>query len=79
MPTATITSKGQVTVPAEVRRRLRLRTGDVLDFEITPEGEVRLQAARNDVRELEGILRAPKRRPVSLQAMRRAISRRGPT
>jgi antitoxin PrlF len=77
MPTATITSKGQVTVPAEVRRRLRLASGDQLDFEITPSGEVRVQPSRSDIRDLAGILRNPKRRPVSLQAMERAVLRRG--
>ena len=30
---ATLTSKGQVTIPAAIRHRLRLRTGQVLDFD----------------------------------------------
>lgn len=30
---ATITSKGQITIPIQVRRRLNLRPGDVLDFD----------------------------------------------
>jgi len=77
MPTATMTSKGQVTVPVEVRRRLRLSSGDRLDFEIGPSGEVRVQAARSDVRDLAGTLHSPKRRPVSLEAMERAILKRG--
>ena len=32
MPTATLTSKGQITIPAEVRRELNVGTGDRLEF-----------------------------------------------
>ncbi|WP_369123396.1 AbrB/MazE/SpoVT family DNA-binding domain-containing protein, partial [Shewanella electrica] len=32
MPTATVTSKGQITIPAAVRRALGLRTGDRVEF-----------------------------------------------
>ncbi|MGI9115925.1 MAG: AbrB/MazE/SpoVT family DNA-binding domain-containing protein [Chthoniobacterales bacterium] len=31
--TATITSKGQITIPAHIRRKLRLKPGDVLEFD----------------------------------------------
>jgi antitoxin PrlF len=40
---ATITSKGQVTIPAEVRRHLGLQTRDKIAFVIEPEGGVRLK------------------------------------
>jgi antitoxin PrlF len=40
---ATITSKGQVTIPAEVRRHLGLKERDKIAFVIEPEGEVRLK------------------------------------
>jgi AbrB family looped-hinge helix DNA binding protein len=35
---ATVTSKGQVTIPVEIRRLLGAKTGDKLAFEPTPDG-----------------------------------------
>ena len=43
---STITSKGQVTIPAEVRHHLRLKPRDKIAFVIEDEGEVRLKAPR---------------------------------
>jgi AbrB family looped-hinge helix DNA binding protein len=40
---STITSKGQVTIPAEVRRHLGLRTRDKIAFVVEPKGEVKLK------------------------------------
>ena len=38
MPWAKILRSGQVTLPKEVRERLNLKEGDILDFEITEDG-----------------------------------------
>ncbi|MGA9511152.1 MAG: AbrB/MazE/SpoVT family DNA-binding domain-containing protein [Candidatus Sulfotelmatobacter sp.] len=43
---ATITSKGQITVPLEVRRMLGVRTGDKLIFE-DDEGGIRVRPVRS--------------------------------
>ena len=43
---STITSKGQVTIPVEVRRHLRVDTNDKVAFVIDYEGQVRLKAPR---------------------------------
>ncbi len=40
---STITSKGQVTIPREVRRHLGLQTGDKLSFVLEEDGSVALQ------------------------------------
>lgn len=53
MPASTVTSKGQVTIPKEVRDALGLAAGVKLWFLSTPEGYV-LRAARGSVMELAG-------------------------
>jgi AbrB family looped-hinge helix DNA binding protein len=40
---STITSKGQVTIPAEIRKRLRIDKGDKLSVVITDEGAIELR------------------------------------
>ena len=77
MPTATLTSKGQITVPKEVRERLRVKSGDVLEFEISGDGRILVKPAQGHLRALKGLLRQVRKRPVSLEAMERAIQRRG--
>ncbi len=43
---ATLTSKGQITIPAEVRRRLDLATGDQIIFVLAEDGRVELRRPR---------------------------------
>ena len=75
MPTATVTSKGQITIPKEVRELLRVEAGDQVDFVITDRGEVVVRSATGDVRELRGLLKRSRQRPVSVDAMNAAILR----
>jgi antitoxin PrlF len=75
MPTATLTSKGQLTLPRKVREHLKVRPGDTLDFIIGPEGEVQVRAGDVDVADLRGLLRQPSRRPVTIDQMNSAIRR----
>ncbi len=76
MSTATLTSKGQTTVPKEIREHLRVRAGDRIQFVIDENGRVMLVPASYDAAELAGILPRPKR-PVFLEEMRTVIRRRG--
>ena len=73
MPTATLTSKGQITLPKKVREQLRVQTGDAVDFVIGADGEIRVRAGSVDVSELRGLLHRPGRRPVSVEQMNKAI------
>ncbi len=45
MPTSTMTTKYQATIPKQVREALALGAGDRVEFLINPAGEVRLQKA----------------------------------
>jgi AbrB family looped-hinge helix DNA binding protein len=71
---AIVSSKGQVVIPADVRRRLGLTQGSVLRFVLADDG-VRLLTAVGDVRRLKGRLQAPAQ-PVSVADMNRAIAER---
>lgn len=43
MTTATMTSKGQITIPKEIRDSLLLHNGDKIDFRVTDQGEMILR------------------------------------
>jgi len=77
MPSATITSKGQVTVPKSVRQALKVGAGDRLDFVIEDEGRVIVRAGVTDIRDLRGVLHRPGRRAVTIEEMNAAIERQG--
>jgi AbrB family looped-hinge helix DNA binding protein len=76
MPTATLTSKGQLTLPKLIRDRLRVGAGDRVDFVIKDDGTVVLQAATVDVRELAGVLHRKGIKPLSVAEMNAVIRRR---
>jgi len=76
MSTSTLTSKGQTTIPKHIRKRLNLHPGDRLEFVIDEDGRVLVLPASIDVSKLAGMLKSPAR-PVSVEAMNRAIRKRG--
>ena len=54
MATATVTSKGQITIPKKIREQLRIRTGDKVDFSIEQDGSVKLHPIAKRVSEVFG-------------------------
>ena len=76
MATAIVTSKGQITIPIEVREKLRLEAGDRVEFVEIAEGQFSIVAATEDVSSLRGCVKAPTRK-VTVEDMNRAIRRRG--
>ncbi len=77
MPSATITSKGRLTLPKAIRDRLRLGAGDRVDFIVKDDGTVVLQPATVDVRELKGLLHRKGLTPLSVDEMNAIVRRRG--
>ena len=73
MVAATMTSKGQITIPVEVRKRLRLRAGSKVDFVENKAGELVLKPRIGDIRSLRGIVKydGP---PISVEEMNEAIA-----
>ena len=70
---ATITSKGQVTLPKPVRDRLRLRPGDKIDFILEEDGCLRVTPVTASVTQLKGMVPKPES-SVSLEAMNQAVA-----
>ncbi|HEX2256810.1 MAG TPA: AbrB/MazE/SpoVT family DNA-binding domain-containing protein [Afifellaceae bacterium] len=53
---AKVTSKGQVTLPAKLRRRLGVKPGDRIDFIERETGKIEIVARRKTFADLRGIL-----------------------
>lgn len=73
MPTSTLTSKSQITVPKAIREHLHVTEGDQVDFAIAANGEVVMHRITGSVSTLAGLLHRPNRKPVSLEEMDAAI------
>ena len=56
---ATVTSKGQVTLPARLRSTLKLKPGDKLVFVQEDDGGVRVQAKTHTLADLRGFIKTP--------------------
>jgi antitoxin PrlF len=74
MPTATVTTKGQITIPKEVRDAMGIETGDRIEFIAEEKGVYKVVAATKDVRHLKGLVPKPAK-PVSVEEMNRAVAR----
>jgi len=72
--TATVTSKGQVTLPAEVRRRLGLRPGSKLEFIVMDDERLEVIPVSETVSSLKGMVPRPKK-TLSLADIDKAIAK----
>lgn len=76
MVNAKLTSKGQITIPANVRAALGIDTGSRVEFIETENGQFAIIAATEEVQSLKGMLKKPAK-PVSIEDMNQAIATRG--
>lgn len=75
MPLATVTSKGQVTIPKDVRDRLRLRAGDQLDFVVREDGSVSIRKRALSVDDVFGAFDHRGGRRLSPEEMDESVAR----
>ena len=76
MTTATVTSKGQITIPANVRQALNVAAGDRVEFVEMDPGRFEFFAATRSVKELKGMFGKPAK-TVTIDDMNQAIATRG--
>lgn len=72
MPTSTLTSKGQITIPKALREALGLESGDRVAFRLRRDGVVEMVPETVDLLSLRGSVR-PEVRGVTVEAMNEAI------
>lgn len=73
---ATLTSKGQMTLPLSLRKRWELHAGDRIRFIEEEDGSVSLVPLKTSVKKLKGFIKSPKK-GITLKAMQEAIEKEG--
>ena len=76
MALATLTTKGQVTIPKIIRDSLKLNTGDKIEIIVTEKREAIIRPVSKKVDDIFCKLHKPGRKAVSLEAMDDAIRNR---
>ncbi|MGJ7524015.1 AbrB/MazE/SpoVT family DNA-binding domain-containing protein [Variovorax sp. LT1P1] len=76
MTTATVSSKGQITIPASVRQALQVDAGDRIEFVQVEPGRFELIAATQSIQSIKGMFGKPTKK-VSIEEMNRTIEARG--
>jgi AbrB family looped-hinge helix DNA binding protein len=68
---ATLTSKGQTTIPKPIRDSLGMKAGDRMTFTLMPDGVVVLRVKNKRIAELAGLLHKKGRKPVPIEKLSR--------
>lgn len=76
MALATLTTKGQLTIPKKIRESLKLHTGDKIEIIVTEKGEAIIRPVSKKVDDIFCRLHKPGRKSVPLSAMDDAIRKR---
>ena len=69
MADSTLTSKGQTTVPLEIREAVGLQTGAKLSWSISPDGVLLIRAKTKSIQSLEGAIKLPTGKQISIEEM----------
>jgi AbrB family looped-hinge helix DNA binding protein len=68
---ATVTSKGQTTIPKKIRDELQMKAGDRLTFTLLPDGVVLMRVKDRNIMDVAGKLRKPGRKAMSIEQLSR--------
>ncbi len=71
---ATVTDKGQVTVPKEIRDQTGIAPGSRLDFEVQDDGTLRVRVLTRGADNLFGLVHRPGIKPRSIEEMDQGIA-----
>lgn len=71
---ATLTTKGQLTLPKEIRERLGLDAGAILDFQLQPDNTITARHVQPDARRIRGLLKSPHAAPLTVEQMDEAVA-----
>lgn len=70
---ATVTIKGQVTLPKAIRDELKIEQGTQLDFQLNADGSMSVRALKRSALSIIGLLKRPGRVPVTVEQMNQAV------
>ena len=71
---ATVTVKGQVTVPKAIRDHLKIESGTQLDFKLNDDGSILVRPLKRSALSIVGLLRRPGRAAVTIGQMNHAVA-----
>jgi antitoxin PrlF len=71
---ATVTIKGQVTVPKAIRDQLKIEQGTQLDFKLNDDGSISVRALKRSALSIVGLLRKPGRSAPTIEQMNQAVA-----
>ncbi|MDZ7808340.1 MAG: AbrB/MazE/SpoVT family DNA-binding domain-containing protein [Gracilimonas sp.] len=74
MATATITSKGQVTIPKKIRDKLGLKPGDKVDFEVNDKGKLEVSTKTYSIMDTAGMLYRPGQKAKTIEEMNEGVA-----
>lgn len=76
MAVATVTGKGQITLPKRIRDQLHLKAGDKVDFREDKDGQIHLVPISREIKDVFGCLSAKVKKSLTVEDMNAAIRRR---
>jgi antitoxin PrlF len=72
---ATLTSKGQITLPKQIRDLLSLDVGATLDFQVLEDNTITARLVKPDARRIRGLLKSPHAKALTVAQMDEAVAK----